>query len=84
MIGAPKTISLFVRPRRERAEEDWFNHNRTPFPKYHNQEVLTDETFEELVSRAKSDAIALINNYSERISEKTPLDKALYKLNYSG
>jgi hypothetical protein len=83
-MGVSKTISLFIRPRREKKEEDWFNYNRTPFPKYHNQEVMTDETFDELFLRAKSDATALIKNIYDRINNNTPLDKKLYKLNYSG
>lgn len=84
LMGVSKTISLFIRPRREKKEEDWFNYNRTPFPKYHNQEVMTDETFDELFLRAKSDATALIKNIYDRINNNTPLDKKLYKLNYSG
>ncbi len=84
LIGAPKTISLFVRPKRERVEEDWFNKNRTPFPRYSNQDIMTKETFDELLVRASADATALINDFCGNLKDGAPLNSALYRLNYSG
>ncbi len=82
--GAPKAVSAFVRPRRERKKEDWSNHNRTPFPKYSDGAELTCETFEELLERAQKDALALIDNFVLSYAKGLPLDKTLYWRNYKG
>lgn len=84
LAGSPKCVSAFVRPRRERIEEDWFNHNRTPFQKYSNKEELSSETFEEMLIRAKEEAVGLIENFYLYLIDKAPLDKSLYNSDYCG
>ncbi|NCA66491.1 MAG: hypothetical protein EOM87_00345 [Clostridia bacterium] len=81
---APQCVSPFVRPRREKINEDWMNLNRASFAKYHNEPELTNETFAELLLRAEKDAVKLIVNFYDYISKDIALDKQLYYRNYSG
>lgn len=83
LAGLPVSLSAFCRPRRERKEEDWLNHNRTAFPQYRNRPGTVNYTVEETAESAYKDAVKLIENFYAFINGGE-LDKNLYIRNYAG
>lgn len=79
-----RKASVFIRPRKERVDEDWLNKNRTPYPKYRFSSENINLTVDEMAKNACRDALALINNFYGFISKGDQLDKTLYYRNYCG
>lgn len=85
LCRAPRTVSAFIRPRKERAEEDWLNKNRSPYPKYRNKrEPTVTLTVEEMAAEAHKKALALISNFYACVKGEADIDESLYPTNYAG
>lgn len=80
----PKCLSSFIRPRKEKKEEDWLNLKRAPYPVFHNETLICDKTVEERAIEAKTEAITMINDFYDSINEGKKPDASFYQRNYSG
>lgn len=84
LLGKPRNVSAFIRPRRERPDEDWMNISKKPYPKSRNSTELANYTVEEMAKNAYNDALALISNLYDYIKSDKALEKKLYLNNYAG
>lgn len=85
LTRSPMGISAFVRPRKERKNEDWLNHKRAPSPKYKGRDDETVTlTVEEMGAIAYKKAHNLIENFCGYLDGKNAIDTSLYLRNYSG
>jgi hypothetical protein len=82
--GNTRSVTAFIRPRREKKGEDWLNHGKGPYPKYRNQDELVDYTVEEMSRNAYAEAVKLITALHAFMTEGTPLDSDLFTVNYCG
>lgn len=84
IMRMPKCLSSFIRPIKERKEEDWLNLKRAPYPIFHNERLMSDKTLAEREVEAKADAIILIDDFFDSMKEGKKPDGVLYQRNYSG
>lgn len=84
LMRAPRCVSAFIRPRKDRPAEDWLNHNRTPYPKYKNKDEADQKTVEEMAAAAHTKAVGLIVNLYGFMKGENDIDATLYTKNYTG
>ncbi|MDD3946623.1 MAG: zinc dependent phospholipase C family protein [Clostridia bacterium] len=84
LLRAPRTVSAFIRPRKERVAEDWLNKKRTPYPKYRNRIETATSTVEEMASFAHAKALSLITDFYGFLKGEGGIDDTLYNKNYAG
>jgi len=77
-------VSSFVRPRKERIDEDWLNHKRLPVPKYNGLPEIVTLTVEEMAAIAYEKARKLIKNFLDVMEGSAEIDASLYQRNYTG
>jgi len=82
--GNVRSVSAFIRPKRERKREDWLNRSKNFYLSNRRGTELVNYTVEEMTENAYRDAIALITNFNAFMTLGVPLDPELYLRNYSG
>lgn len=84
LSGKPRNITAFMRPRKENVNEDWMNVKRTQFPRYRHEDIKCTDTVDEIILRAKSNAIELVKNFYDYVVNNNQLNEDLYYRNYAG
>ncbi len=82
-IGYGK-LSCFLKPVLESNNFDFLNNSRRAFRKVRNESELSTETFEEMLTRAHTLCIELIQKFDAACQGKGALDPADFSINYEG
>lgn len=79
-----KKLSSIIRPPYLYGEYDYMNRNQLPWRKVRNEEEMTTESFDMLMSRSKEMAIKYIDSFMDYIYKNKSLNKKSYTINYEG
>lgn len=77
-------LTCFLKPVFDGDNFDFLNNNRRPFRKVRNESELSTETFEDMVARAHTLCIELIQKLDSACQGKEALDPVDFSINYEG
>ncbi|MGI6702185.1 MAG: zinc dependent phospholipase C family protein [Christensenellales bacterium] len=82
--GVKKQMSSSIRPPHNKDGFDYMNRNRVNWRLVRNQNKLTDESFDMVISDCVEQGVKYIEDFIAAVSKDKPLDKKNFQVNYEG
>lgn len=84
ILGGKKKLTGLMRPPEGYGTIDYMNRNKIPWLKVRNEKTVSNESVDELLARARDNAVIYINNYMNYIEKDIPLKRRDFSVNYEG